>query len=212
MKKILLLLALIVATQVIHAQTFDEWFKQKKTQIEYLLKQIAALKTYTDYLEKGYHIVQQGSQVISDIKHGDFDLHNNYFNSLKSINPAIKNYSRIAVIISDQAAIIKTFKKLLSGSQSSNQFTSSELNYINGVYLSMANECGKVIEELLSLITSGDYEMKDDERIRRIDDIYYDMQDKYSFAQSFSKQTSLLAVQRFMEQTEVNRSRKLFGF
>src|SRR3954469_16187075 len=80
-------------------QTFSEWFRQKKTQKKYLIEQIAALQVYTGYLEKGYSIVIEGLSQISNIKHSDFDLHADYFSSLKYINPSIKNYKVAYAII-----------------------------------------------------------------------------------------------------------------
>ena len=48
-------------------------------------------EVYAGYLKKGYDITQDGLKLISDIKHGDFDLHNDYFNSLKKVALAIKD-------------------------------------------------------------------------------------------------------------------------
>ena len=42
------------------AQTWDEWFEQKKTQIQYLEKQIVELGIFIGDLQKGYQIVQKG--------------------------------------------------------------------------------------------------------------------------------------------------------
>ncbi|MCH5688762.1 conjugal transfer protein TraI [Niabella sp. W65] len=53
MKKILLFLLLVVsAGSNLQAQTFAEWFQQKKTQKKYLLQQIAALQVYIGYAKK----------------------------------------------------------------------------------------------------------------------------------------------------------------
>jgi hypothetical protein len=211
MKKLILVSALILGLQVCHAQTWGEWWAQKKTQIEYLLKQIAALKVYTGYLEKGYEVAKDGTRLISDIKHGDFDLHNGYFSSLKTVNSVIKNSSRVTDIISFQTSIIKQFKKLITYCQESGQFTASEMEHINSVYDNLIAQCEKQIDELRLVITSGELEMKDDERLKRIENIYSDMKDKYSFTQSYCNETSLLAVNRIMEAMEISRSKKLFG-
>jgi hypothetical protein len=211
MKKLTILALLCLSFQFGHSQTFAEWFKQKKTQIKYLVQQIAALQVYTDYLEKGYSIVQEGTHVISDIKHGDFNLHNDYFNSLKSVNPVIRNSSRIVMILADQADIIRLFTKMVASCIGSDQFTNSELNYIRTVFSNMISDCSQALDELMVVISDGELEMKDDERIAKIETVYNDMQDKYAFTQSFCKETSMLAIQRMMEGTEADKSKKLFG-
>jgi len=78
------------------------------------------------------------------------------------------------------------------------------------------DECLKNVDELYLIITSAElqsdsYRMTDDERIERIDLLYTDMQDKYSFCQSFSEERSVLAIQRLSEQIEILMSKKLNG-
>jgi hypothetical protein len=67
------------------------------------------------------------------------------------------------------------------------------------------------VDELYLVITSDELQMTDDERIKRIDQLYTDMQDKYSFYQSFSEECSVLAMQRLSEQVGIIMSKKLNG-
>ena len=46
-------------------------------------------------LKKGYEIVDKGWNTVNDIKHGDFDLHNNYFTSLKQVNSSTGDYGKV---------------------------------------------------------------------------------------------------------------------
>jgi hypothetical protein len=61
------------------------------------------------------------------------------------------------------------------------------------------------------VITSGEIEMTDDERIKRMDNIYCDMQDKLSFCKAFSSDAIMLAAQRLNEQTDIEAMKKLNG-
>src|SRR5438270_175824 len=103
--KIIFAIILSISIGVCHAQTFDEWFNQKETQKKYLLAQIAALHTYIDYAQKGFSIVNNGLNTIRDIKKGDFNLHNNFLNSLSTVNPTVKKYAKVASIIAMQISI-----------------------------------------------------------------------------------------------------------
>ena len=58
MKKILILFLLTIIVTTTQAQTFAEWFRQKKTQKQYLIQQIAALQVYIGYAQKGYSIAK----------------------------------------------------------------------------------------------------------------------------------------------------------
>ena len=46
------------------------------------------------------------------------------------------------------------------------------------------------IDEFIAVTTSNELEMKDDERLKRIDTLYNDMQGKYTFAQSFANEAN----------------------
>jgi len=85
MRKIIFIgLMLFLSAGNIHAQTFSEWFRQKKTQKKYLLQQIAALQVYIGYAQKGYRIAKEGLTTIGGFTKGEFDLHSDFINSLSS--------------------------------------------------------------------------------------------------------------------------------
>ncbi|MGB4773641.1 MAG: hypothetical protein WBP45_00580 [Daejeonella sp.] len=210
-KKLLLATAGLFAFLSLTAQTADEWLNQNSTQKKYLLQQIAALKVYLGYSKKGYSIVTSGVNTIRNIKNGDLNLHRDFFNKLKNVNPAIRRYAKVADIIAYQVKIIRQTKGTLQQIRETKQFTENELDYCKQVFDNLLDECMKTVEELILVTTSGKLEMKDDERLKRIDRLYADVQDKYSFACSFSEDMGLLAVQRLGEQMEINRSKIING-
>jgi hypothetical protein len=197
---------------VSYAQKWKEWFKQKKTQIEYLVNQIAALQVYIGYLQKGYTIVKDGTRLIGDIKQGDFNLHNGYFTSLRSVSPAIASYSKVADILSDQATILQQFKELLKFSAESGQFSATERQYISSVYANVKSASLQNLDDLIRVLTSGEMEMKDDERLDFIDRIYSDTKEQLSFTSSFCRQAGVLVYQRTQAARESFLLKKLYGF
>jgi len=88
MKNLLITCAILFASPA-NTQSF---FQQKKPKLKYIEQQIALFEIYAGYLKLGYKIAHDGWSMVNGIKHGDFDLHNNYFNSLKQVNPAISDY------------------------------------------------------------------------------------------------------------------------
>ncbi len=211
MKRLFILVFIALLSASVKAQTFAEWFRQKKTQKKYLLQQIAGLQMYNSYAQKGYSIAKDGLNVIGDIKHGELNLHNDYFNSLKTVKPTISKYSKVGDIIALQLKIIKVYRNAYSRVKQSKAFNAGEIQYINQVFSSLINDCAGTIEQLTMAITSNQLQMKDDERLKRIDAIYYDMQDKYTFAQSFAGEAKILAASRLKERNDVQTSRGLNG-
>lgn len=207
MKTLLIILLTAMAT-VTRAQTWNEVFKQKETQKKYLIQQIAAMKLYAGYLKKGYDIANKGINSIKDISKGEFDLHQSFFTSLKMVNPAIAGNSKIAQVIAWQMTISKDLLAL----NSRTELPPSDKSYIRQVRLKVMKECEQDMEELLLVITQGKLEMKDDERINRLDKVYESMKDKYQFTQSFSNQVKTLSLQKEQEERNNEASKKLYGF
>src|ERR1700722_18395100 len=170
-----------------------------QSDIQAMLKQIAKLEIYIVDLEKGYSIAKEGLTTISEIKNGEFSLHSLFFSSLQKVNPMIGKYSKIAEIIADQVSIVSQFKNLLSQLNRSGKINARELNYVNTVYSNISHECGKSLNALIAVTTDGNFEMSDDQRIRRIDGIYNDMKDKYAFTQHFTNQAGSLIGDRMNE-------------
>ncbi|HMO60713.1 MAG: hypothetical protein QM725_07165 [Lacibacter sp.] len=212
MKKIIITVAFVALwLSPITAQTSGEWFNQKSTQKKYLMQQIAALQVYISYAKKGYNIVSGGLNTIRDIKKGDLNIHNTFFNSLKAINPKIARYQKVADIISYQIRIIKQAKQTMAYIRETKQFSTEEIEYNRKVFDFLLQDCLEGINELLAIITSGELEMKDNERLTRIDKLYTDMQDKYTFCTVMSEDMALLAAQRMGEYWEIQKSKLING-
>jgi len=188
------------------AQTFAEWFSQKKTQKKYLLQQIAALQVYIGYAKKGYEIVGSGLQTVRNITNGEFGLHNAFITGLKKVSPTVRNDVRVVEIIEAQANILKAFGAI----KNHKSFSKDQLIYISEVSDGIINECYTDLEELLLVITSGKLEMKDDERLKRLNAIYERMIDKSSFTQSFCGDATIMIRQKEMEQRAIDNLRRYY--
>jgi hypothetical protein len=169
------------------AQTWGEWFNQKSTQRKYLLQQIAALKVYTEFLRKGYTVVKDGTGLIRDIKSGDFNLHKDYFGGLKTVNPAIKQYDKVDDIIEMHALMLQERQSILAKAAGSKRFSNEEIRALLKLYAALSDEAGKDLDELLMVVENGTLELSDDERIKRIEQLYVRMQSKLSFQRRLNK-------------------------
>lgn len=203
MKKIVLLLLLMGLSN-------GNLLAQEK-QREELLKQIAAFKVYIEYAQKGYSIAKKGLNAISDFKRGELDLHADYFNSLNLINPKIKHYIRVVQIISLQVKILNICNRTIRHINQNDLFHGNEVAYIKRVLDRLITDCDTALDELINVLTQGKLEMKDDERLKRIDKLYQSMQENYSFCEDFSNQTRMMSFSRSTENKDVKTSRVLQG-
>ena len=205
--RVSIILLLLLLSSMAKSQTWDEFFRQKATQKKYLLQQLAALKLYADYVSKGYQIADKGLKTIKGFTKGEFDLHSVFFESLKNVNPALAGNKNIAEILIWQAAIIKGYNSLNRETIKSG----NDKSYIESVRSKVLSDCVRDVEDLFAVISSGVLEMKDDERLKRIDKLHSDMRDKYQFTESFVRQVKVLNLQREQEKQNSGASKKLYG-
>jgi hypothetical protein len=208
-----IILFILISFSVLNSngQTWNEWFKQKKTQRKYHYQQIIALKVHLDYLKKGISIVYKGFTTVYNIKNGDFNLHRDFFGSLKKVNPHISNSAKVADIIAYQIYIIRSLKATNNFCKANKSFTPEEIRYVGDVYASMLYLSDASISELLSIIRSDKSEMQDDARMERIDQLYDDTLDKHAFVKAFGGEVRILGRQRQKEERENEILRKLNG-
>jgi len=185
------------------AQNWNEWFKQKKTQKKYLVQQVAALQMYLKYLKEGYDIAKKGLNVIGNIKQGKFDLDNTYLTSLRTVNSSIGSSARTTSIIAYQRLLIRQLRRLEDDSDGTDYLTEDEKRYVALVYTNMVQESERVLEDLERVLSNNELEMRDDERLEQIEDLYVDSIDMYSFARSFSNSTRLMISQRSFDNAEI---------
>jgi hypothetical protein len=211
MKKLLIISIMVLCAENLFAQTWAEWFRQKETQKKYLLQQVAALKVYSGYLSKGYSIAKNGLNTIKSIKNSDLLQHSNSFTSLVTVNPKIKQSKKVADIIAMQISITKQTGNAIKRFRNNHHFTTTEIYYLQNVFNTLLSACAKNLDELLNLIINGNLQMKDDERIKAIDKIYVDIQNKQQFVTAFSNNAAGLSIQRSNVENDIIISKKLNG-
>ena len=194
---IMVLLTIITGYNNLNAQTWSEWFRQKKTQTKYSLLQIAKLQIYLNYVKSGYQVAKGGLTLIGDIKDGDFKLHDLYFTDLRRVKSTVRNYSKVSQIQTLQRQILADCEKQRQYWNSpSSYFTNDERILLQKRQDKLLTALSDDISALDDVLTNGNLELTDDERLRRIDEIYVWVSDKKKWTQSQGKQYLLLNTQR----------------
>jgi len=209
MKKMMIALLWIFSCIISQAQGIGSFFTQKQTQRKYYLDQIAALQLQIGYVKSGYKATGKGLSLISGFKKGELDLHGNYYNSLKQVNPAIQNSEAVKEIYRLAAAIRTTFTKSIAEIAAKKTMPDKEMKYIRSVYDNLDRKLGQDIEELSLVITPGRLQLSDDERWKRVKAIQAEVEDKYTFTLSFTGKAKFVAEQRKRELDNINRMKKI---
>lgn len=206
MKKSVVVLLLIISLPcLLKAQT------EEAEQLLLDVQKLSQLKQMLADLKKGYEIVYQGYSTIKNISEGNFNLHQVFLDGLLEVSPAVRNYKKVADIISLQLKIVSEYKSAFKQFKKNGKFTADEIDYMGKVYSNLFDQSINNLETLAMIITSGTLRMSDDERLKQIDDLYEDMVDKLTFLRHFNNQTSLLALQRTREEKQINFGKKIYG-
>nr|WP_261382288.1 TerB family tellurite resistance protein [Mucilaginibacter achroorhodeus] len=184
---------------------------QELQQLLLNIEKLTQLKSILTDMKTGYQIYQKGYSTISSLSQGNFNLHDVYLNGLLQINPAVKNYGRVAEIMSQQASLLSEYKKAYSKFRQSGSFSGGELDYMGKVYSQLVKQSLDNINELTNILTASKLRMSDDERIRAIDRIYASSTDKLQFLRYFNRNGILLSLQRTKETGDAISLKKLYG-
>lgn len=184
---------------------------QEMQQLLLDIEKLTQMKSILSDMKAGYQIYQQGYSSISSLSKGNFDLHNIYITGLMAVSPAVRNYGRIAEILTIGASLIREYKRESTLFQQSGSFSPSELNYMSNVYSRLVSETLDNIEELTNIITANKLRMSDAERIKAIDRIYGTSSDKLQFLRSFNNQGVSLSLQRSKDAADTQMLKQLYG-
>ncbi|MEO8405033.1 MAG: TerB family tellurite resistance protein, partial [Chitinophagaceae bacterium] len=176
------------------------------------VEKLAQFKQILKDLKEGYDILDKGYSAVKDISKGSFSIHKAFLDALMEVSPAVRNYKRVADIITYQVKAIREARMALDAFRNNNQFTEDEITYLGKIYDNVLRQGVHSIDELAMIITAGKLRMSDDERLKAIDKVYADIIDQYSFLQEFNNNNAILALQRKSEKAEIDLARKLRGF
>jgi hypothetical protein len=180
-KKAMVVVALLFGGSL-YAQNFNEWFRQKRTQRRYLMQQIVALQAYIELAKKTYGIIDEGTDMISSIRNGDWKQFIDYFGSLEAVNPIVKKYHRTNDIVQFNRKIVELYRLIYKPLREDAIITEQEWKMSDLRFEAILKSSLLNLQEAEDLITPGVLTMKDDERLKRIDYIYANMATNYSLA------------------------------
>jgi hypothetical protein len=206
MKKTIIFLFLIFGNLVkISAQSAEA------QQLLLNVEKLAQLKEILANLKKGYVIVSTGYNTIRDISEGNLYLHKSFLDNLLAVSPVVKKYRKVREIITFQVSIVNEYKSAYTRFRRNGNFNAQELNYLHKVYANLFNLSVKNLDALITIITANKLRMSDDDRLKAIDRIYDEMQDKLLFVRDFNNNTAILAIQRAREKKDVKRLGNIYG-
>lgn len=175
------------------------------------IQKLSQFKSILTDMEKGYADLSAGYGVVKGIAQGNFNLHEVFLDGLYLVSPVVRQYVRVADILTAEERILSEYKAAYSRFAASDKFNPHELDYMMGVYNQLTKQALQNVTNLLNVITDSKMRMSDAERLAAIDRIYRDTGDKLTFLESFNRKTTMLQMQRTKEQNENQTLKNLYG-
>ncbi|MBX2894704.1 MAG: TerB family tellurite resistance protein [Cyclobacteriaceae bacterium] len=206
MKKIILLSLMIAAL-------FSRVKAQSDEAQQLLLnwEKLQTLEKMLDNMYMGYKILDNGYTTIKKIAEGDYSIHQAFLDGLMAVNPSVRNYKRIPLIIEYQKLLVQEYKRAWKQLKNDPNLTIDEIFYIESVYKFILQASIRNLDDLAMIITATKLRMSDDERMRAIDNIFFDMENRMVFLRGFNNDTRLLAIQRAFANNNQQNVKKLYG-
>ena len=183
------------------------------TEVTQLLLNIEKLRQFREILKQmkqGYEILTGGYNTVINIAQGNFKIHKAFLDGLLAVSPTVRNYKKVADIIDYQIMLVKEYRAAFSRFRQDGNFSDEELAYITRIYDSLLKQSLRNLDELTGVITAGKMRMSDDERLKAIDRIFEDMENKLIFLRDFNNNTSVLSVQRAKEKADVKSIQDIY--
>jgi len=176
---------------------------QEAQQLLLNVEKLSQLKNILSDMKRGYEVVSKGYNTVKNIAEGNFSLHEVFIDGLMLVSPEVRKYRKVADIISIQADLVSEYKGAFKRFGSSGNFSASELEYLGKVYGGLLDQSLNNLDQLVMVITAGKLRMSDEERLRVIDRVFAELEDKLQFLRSFNREIGLLNLQRTREKAEL---------
>jgi hypothetical protein len=171
MKELVFLLIGLLLGRYAIAQTANEILDQNAIQLKYLAEQIAALRSYTEVLQQGYEMVGDGLDTIGNIKAVDLTMHADYFKSLETVNPVVAGDIRVNAIRAICSNTVAVADLLSDWNDELGPMIASNLD----------SACQQDENWLKMVVTNGDLQLEDAQRLAMIGMLYEQAKARYSF-------------------------------
>ena len=207
MNRFLAIATMIVLMLVIsfgsQCQTANEWLRQKKTQKQYLIEQIAALQLYLKNLKQGYKVVNKGLNLVGEITGNNYSMDNMYISSLLQVKaPVADSELNNSIVVLERG--IRTRLRVLTQriDQNTALLTVDESTYLKSVVRKAESILSEQIATKQEIQTSDKVQMTDAGRVEILRSVRADLEELESFLGQADGELTRLIIQRQVETHE----------
>lgn len=156
-------------------------------------------------------MTKQKLNEISDWTKKQKEQYQQYFDELKKVKDAIRDYQRVKDIMQMQWRIINEYGKVWELIKNDRNFTAKELQYMQRVYTNLLNQTLQNVKQLRTITTSYSTQMSDGKRLELTNAIGEEVQRNYDDLRRFNASNIQLSLSRTKTRQDVEQIRVLYG-
>lgn len=178
--------------------------------------EVQRIQTKTIWLQNAQKVLENSmSQTkladIADWVEKQKNLYSNYYQELWEVKSVIVYYQRVKEIITEQVALVNSYKQAFGLFRQDENFTHDDIDYMYQVYSGILNESIKNLDQILNVINVFSTQMTDAQRLAIIDDAANRIDQNYSDLREFNNENIKISLQRAKERNDVDVVKKLYG-
>lgn len=175
------------------------------------VEKLAQFKKVLKDMEEGYQILKYGYNQIRDISRGNFAIHRLFLDGLLKVNPAVRNYHKVASILAMQKRILEISIGHPADLVRQGDFGEQDLEHLGILYSKILQGCLEELGELTMVLSAGQAKMDDGERLRTIDSVHERMERHLRLIRSLAASSSILEFHRKRESDQMGTMKGLQG-
>ncbi len=156
-------------------------------------------------------MAKQKLNEISDWAQKQKQQYQQYFDELKKVKDAIRDYQRVKDIIAMQLRITNEYGKVWELIKKDKHFTAKELQYMEQVYSGMLQQTLQNVKHLRNITTSYSTQMSDGKRLELTNAIGEEVQRNYDDLRRFNASNIQLSLSRAKSRQDSDQIRALYG-
>ena len=207
----LLAMAIMIASMLVmsfgcQCQTANEWLRQKKTQKQYLIEQIAALQVYLKNLKQGYKVVNKGLTLVGEITGNNYSMDNIYLGSLLQVKaPVADSELSNSIVVLERG--MRTRLRVLTQriDEHTALLTADESTYLKSVVRKAESILSEQLATKRKVETSDKLQMTDAGRIEILGSVKVNLEELESFLGQADGELTRLIIQRQLETHEIRQ-------
>jgi len=207
MTRIIILLVCCLPAGLCRGQSIFELTEQ----LELDKQKLSSLKSTLEDMYKGYETLKDGYTHIRDIAMENFSLHQLFLDALWVVSPSVGGDPRIRNILNMEYRIVAEYRTAVARWGHSAVFSTQEIAYFSAVWAGLLDKSLQAVEELTLVLSDGQLQMTDAQRLQAIDRIDTDIRGQYLSLQRLDNSLALQEVQRQKENNDVNTLKSLYG-